>query len=325
MQVSFRRVDWELASIFRIAYMTRTHAQTVVAELRDGEVVGRGEALGVHYHGETAASLIDELEDVAASLADGLSRGELQELLPPGGARNALDCALWDLEAKRLRRRVWELVGMRSVRPLTTAYTLGADTPEAMARAAAATVKYSVLKIKLTGDDDLERVRLVRQARADATLIVDANQSWDERQLQLLAPQLAALDVKLIEQPLAAGQDDALTHFRSPVPLCADESCQTSASLPALVGKYQYVNIKLDKTGGLTEALRLAHRARESGLKLMVGCMSGSSLSMAPGFVVGQLCDVVDLDGPLLAKADVPGAIRYEGSCMFAPDAGLWG
>lgn len=325
MQLEWRRVDWEFASVFRIAYKVQTHAQTVQVALREGNQVGRGEALGVSYHGETADTLLEQLAAVASDLRNGLSRVELQDLLPAGGARNAVDCALWDLEAKRAGRRAWELAGMASVHPLVTAYTLSVDTPATMGQAAAAAQRYSLLKLKLAGEGDLERVTAVRQARPDAELIVDANQAWSERQLYELTPRLAELGVKLIEQPLAVGKDDALAGFESPVPLCADESCQTVASLPAVVGKYHYINVKLDKTGGLTEALRLARAARAQGLELMVGCMAGSSLSMAPAFIVGQLCSVVDLDGPLLAKADVPDGIRYEGSRMFMPRVSLWG
>lgn len=325
MQVRVRRVDWEFISPFRVAYRTRTHAQTVVVELEDSGQVGRGEALGVSYRGESADTLLGQLNDVAGELRNGISREKLQSFLPAGGARNAIDCALWDVEAKRSGRRVWQLAGLPSVRPLRTAYTLGADTPDAMSRAAASARQYSLLKLKLTGEDDLGRVTLVRKARPDADLVVDANQAWDEQRLRELTPRFAELGVKLIEQPLPVGKDDALLQFRSPVPLCADESCQTIASLPSVIGKYQYINIKLDKTGGLTEALQLARAGKEAGFRLMVGCMGGSSQSMAPGFVVGQLCEVVDLDGPLLAKADVPHAIRYEGSQMFAPEASLWG
>jgi L-Ala-D/L-Glu epimerase / N-acetyl-D-glutamate racemase len=207
-----------------------------------------------------------------------------------------------------------------------TAYTLGVDTPDALARKALELAAYPLLKVKMTGeDDDLERVRKVRGARPNVELIVDANQSWNERQFEALVPQLSALGVRLIEQPLPAGQDDFLLGFESVIPLCADESCQTTSSLSEVAGRYEYANIKLDKTGGLTEALSLARTARTHGLGLMIGCMGGSSLSMAPAFIVGQLCDLVDLDGPLLAKSDVPHAIRYEGNQMMPPEAVLWG
>ena len=326
MQVRFRRVDWRFAKVFRIAYRARTHAQTVLLELEDGQGrIGRGEALGVSYHGETVDSLLDQLATVSGKLSEDLSPPQLNELLPAGGARNAIDCALWDLRAKRAGRRAWELADFKTVRPIITSYTLGADTPEAMGRAAAAVPEHSFLKLKLTGEKDLERVKRVRDARPNAELIVDANQAWSEQQLHELPVLLATLGVRCIEQPLPLGKDDVLDRFQSPVPLCADESCQTVDSLPAVIGRYQYVNIKLDKTGGLTEALRLAHLAKNQGLKLMVGCMGGSSLSMAPAFIVGQLCELADLDGPLLALSDVPHGIHYEGGRMSPPEASLWG
>ena len=325
MQVELRRVDWAFRSVFRISYKAQTHAQAVQVHLTDGQHTGRGEACGVSYHGESADSLLKQLEAVREKLSGGISREGLEALLPPGGARAAVDCALWDLEAKRAGRRAWELAGMNSVQPLITAFTLSLDTPKTMAEGAAAASQYSLLKLKLGGEGDLERVAAVRRARPDVRIIVDANQAWNEQQLREFVPGLAELGVELIEQPMPAGKDEPLLNFKSAVPLCADESCQTTASLPSLRGKYQFVNIKLDKTGGLTEALRLAHAARQEGLQLMVGCMAGSSLSMAPAYIIGQLSQVVDLDGPLLATSDMPNPIRYIGSQMFPPDRELWG
>jgi L-alanine-DL-glutamate epimerase-like enolase superfamily enzyme len=325
MRAEFRQVDWPFSTPFRIAYSVSTAATTVQVKLADDRFAGRGEALGVAYHGETVRSMLVQLESVKAALCQGISRTELAALLPAGGARNAVDCALWDLEAKRVGKRAWELAGLRSVRQVTTDYTIGLDSAEAMAQVAAALRQYSVLKLKLSGGGDLERVLAVRAARPDADLIVDANQAWSERLLRDLAPRFRDLGIKLIEQPLPRGADDALSRYESPVPLCADESCQTVESLSDVIGKYQYVNIKLDKTGGLTEALRLAYEARKRGLKLMVGCMAGSSLSMAPAFIVAQLCDFVDLDGPLLSTCDIAHPIRYEGSRMHAPERTLWG
>jgi len=325
MELTVRRVDWELKAVFRIAYKSRTHSKTVVVELRDGELTGRGEALGVSYRGETVDILAEQISAMGDDFRHGISRAELQMRLPAGGARNALDCALWDLEAKRSGRRAWELAGIESVHPVTTAYTLSLDTPDTMARIARSLREYSLLKLKLGDSEDLERVRAVREARPDVTLIVDANQAWDEDQLRSFTPQLAKLGVQLIEQPLPVGKDAMLGEFESQVPLCADESCQTVQSLPTLRDRYDYVNIKLDKTGGLTEALTLAREAQRLGLGLMIGCMSGSSLSMAPAFVVSQWCAFVDLDGPLLAKADIPNGMRYEGNLVHAPDAMFWG
>ncbi|MEJ0028527.1 MAG: N-acetyl-D-Glu racemase DgcA [Rhizomicrobium sp.] len=326
MDVEFERVDWRYVSPHRIAYKSQTLSQTVVVKLADGSFVGRGEALGVSYHGETATTIWDQLEAVKKDLRGNLSRRDLAGLLPAGGARNAVDCALWDLEAKRSGQRAWRLAGLHDVHPLLTAYTLGIDTPEAMGAAAGGLRQYSLLKVKLAGDDDdVARVATIRKLRPDADIIVDANQSWSEEQLWKLTPRMAELGVKLIEQPLPVGKDEALAGFRSPVPLCADESCQVADSLPALVGKYQFVNIKLDKTGGMTEAFNLVSAAQKAGFKLMIGCMGGSSLSMAPGFLVGQFCDVVDLDGPPLLTSDVPHGIRYDGSVMMPPEMELWG
>lgn len=325
MQVEFHRVDWPFADPFRIAYETRTVSKALQVHLTDARFVGRGEAIGVGYHGETVDSMLSQLQSIKAELSAGISRAELRHLLPAGGARNACDCALWDLEAKRTGKRAWELAGLRFLGELTTHYTIGVDTPEKMAQVAVARAQYPMLKLKMSGDGDLERVRAVRAARPEAGLIVDANQAWTDGQLRELAPKLADIGVRLIEQPLRAGEDAALLSYNSPVPLCADESCQTADSLPELVGKYQYANIKLDKTGGLTEALRLAREAERQKLRLMVGCMAGSSLSMAPAFIVGQLCEFVDLDGPLLSARDVDHPIRYEGGRMYAPERALWG
>jgi L-Ala-D/L-Glu epimerase len=325
MQVNVRRVNWEFKSEFRISYKTRTQAQTVVVELRDGTLIGRGECAGVSYRGESVDSMLEQISALEPDLRNGMTRQDLQKALTAGGARNALDCALWDLEAKRAGRRAWLLAGIQSVHPISTDITVGLDTPDQMARVAAAAVKFSRLKIKLTGEGDIERIAAVRKGRPDAELIVDANQAWNEQQLYEFTPQLHALGVKLIEQPLPIGKDEALAHFVSPIPLCADESCQTADSLEALKGRYHCINIKLDKTGGLTEALRLVHLARQHGFQLMVGCMGGSSLSIAPAFVVGQLCDFVDLDGPLLLKTDDTNSIRYEGSEIHPPDSQLWG
>lgn len=325
MQVDLRRVDWPYASAFRISSGAQTCAQTVRIELADGPFVGRGEALGVFYRGETADSVLAQLRSIHQELTRGICRADLEDLLPAGGARNAVDCALWDLEAKRRGKRVWELIGMGSVEPIISDFTLSLDIPEAMAQAALRARQYSRLKLKMMGDGDIDRVEAVRAVRPDAELTVDANQAWSEHQLREFIPRMARLGVKLIEQPLPAGKDEALANFESPIPLCADESCETRSSLPSLVGKYQYVNIKLDKTGGLTEALCLAHAARRQGFSLMVGCMAGSSLSMAPAFLVGQQCEFVDLDGPLLAIADVPHAIHYDGGWMYPPDPELWG
>jgi L-alanine-DL-glutamate epimerase-like enolase superfamily enzyme len=319
-------MSWEFKAPFRIAYRTRTHAETVLVEVEECGLIGRGEALGVSYRGETIPRILAQLHSIKHELEAGISRSRLQQLLPGGGARNALDCALWDLEAKRIGRRVWDSVGLPTIRPVLTAYTLSLDTPERSAEAAIEASQYPLIKLKLAGDDsDLARVVLLRRARPDARIIVDANQAWSIEQLRGLAPKLADLNVSLIEQPLPAGKDATLSNYSGPVPLCADESCQSSADLADLCGKYEYVNIKLDKTGGLTEALRVVESARSRGLGILIGCMGGTSLSMAPAFIVAQLSDMADLDGPLLLKEDVPHAIQYAGGQMFPPESILWG
>ncbi len=325
MKVEFRRVDWPYAKPFRIAYHAYSIAEAIQVQLSDGHWVGRGEAFGVGYRGETVDSMLAQLEGMRLALASGISRAELVGLLPAGGARCAVDCALWDFEAKRTGKRAWELAGFDRVNAITSDYTLSLDTPQIMAEAAVTAPQYKALKLKLAGEGDLDRVLAVRAVRPDAEIIVDANQAWSERQLREFAPKFAELGIRLIEQPLPAGGDEALLGYESPLPLCADESCQSVDSLPSLLGKYRYVNIKLDKTGGLTEALRLARAAKRMGFKLMVGCMAGSSLSMAPAFIVGQLCDLVDLDGPLLLTRDVPHPIHYDGGRMSLPERALWG
>jgi L-alanine-DL-glutamate epimerase-like enolase superfamily enzyme len=319
------QAEWEYTTPFRISYQVHTHCPVVQVGVREGDVIGRGEAAGVFYHGETLETVISQLKDVAGNIENGVSRAELQSLLPAGGARNALDCALWDLEAKLGGQRAWELSGIFEPSSLLTSYTLGMDTPLATAEAAAAARAYPLLKLKLGDQSDAERVRQVRAARPEARIIVDANQAWDEQRLQELVPILAALGVELIEQPLPVGHDDFLASFESHIPLCADESCQTSDDIASLTGKYTLVNVKLDKTGGITESLELIHQAQAAALGAMVGCMGGSSLAMAPAFLVGQLCSYVDLDGPLLLRSDVPHAIQYEGAWMRPPARDLWG
>jgi L-Ala-D/L-Glu epimerase len=327
MKLTLYRADWELATPLRISSASWTHAHTIVVELSDGALRGRGESNGVYYHGETQDTMARDVERVREAIEAGVDRTKLRELMPSGGARNAVDAALWDLEAKRMEKRAWSIAGMSTARPLTTAFTIGVAAPAAMGAAAAQAARrnLNVLKLKLTGDDDLARVAAVRAGHPRARIIVDANQGWSERHLHEYPPALAGLGVELIEQPLPVGADDVLRGLESPVPFCADESCQTTDSIAALEGKYQFVNIKLDKTGGLTEALLLARTAQERGLRLMVGCMLGTSLAMAPAFVVGQMCEFVDLDAALLLARDRDGGIRYDGSLMSPPEPQLWG
>jgi L-alanine-DL-glutamate epimerase-like enolase superfamily enzyme len=260
-----------------------------------------------------------------SAVFSGLDRNELQRAMPPGAARNALDAAFWDLDAKRDNRRAADLAGLGPLHPVVTAYTLSLDTPEWMGEAAAQNRARPLLKLKVTGDGDIERVQAVRRNAPQARLIVDANEGWTARHFAELSPALAELGVELIEQPLPAGDDDALAELPHPIPVCADEACHTSADLDRLVGKYDAVNIKLDKTGGLTEALVLAEAAAARGFKIMVGCMIGSSLAMAPAVLVAQQASVVDLDAPLLLASDrVPG-LRYDGSTLYPPEPDLWG
>lgn len=322
--------SWELAAPFRTAKETVARIETVTIELREGEARGWGEALGVDYRGETAASIAAEIEAVRSEIEGGVERSELEALLPAGGARNAVDCALWDLEAKRTGIAVWDRLALRP-RPVTTAFTLGLDSPQRMAAEAAARRGWPLLKLKLGPDDPVAPAAAVRRARPDAALIADANESWSLDLLQRAAPELARLGVELIEQPLPApgtadGDGDGdLAGYRSPVPLCADESCDTAADLDRLASRYQAVNVKLDKTGGLTAALRLVEGARRRGLALMVGNMLGTSLAMAPAFAVAQHCRWVDLDGPLLLARDRDPPIRYARGRMGPPDSKLWG
>jgi L-alanine-DL-glutamate epimerase-like enolase superfamily enzyme len=325
VKLSIHTESWPAARPFRITGHEWNSFDPVVVELSRDGVVGRGEGYGVYYANETAASMAAELERVADHVVAGIDRIGFQSLLPPGGARNAIDCAFWDLEAKSSGRSIWELTGVKP-RVLETVYTIGIEsTPEAMAEHAASAASQPLLKVKLDGHQPLERIRAIRQARPDARIVVDANQGWNFEQLKSLAPAFADLGVQMIEQPLPRGGDAALEGYRSPVPLCADESCVHLGELDQAARRYQMVNIKLDKTGGLTHALELARAARDRGLGLMVGSMCGTSLAMAPTFVVGCLCDFVDIDGPLLMKRDrIPG-MRYDGGSVQPPGPEVWG
>jgi len=325
MKLSVRQEVWPRSRPFRIAGNVSESAAVIVVELARDSIVGRGEAAGVRYRDEDCQSMMKQIDAVADAVRAGIDRQSLQSVLPPGGARNALDCALWDLEAKWSGLSIWELTGVVP-KPVETVYTISLDVnPELMARHAASAVEYPLLKIKLDGTQPLERMQAVRAARPDARIVVDANQSWTMEQLKTLAPACAALGVQMIEQPLARGADVQLEHYRSPVPLCADESCLHIGELDAAARRYQMINIKLDKTGGLTPALELAGAARARGLGVMVGCMSGTSLAMAPAFVLACVCDFVDIDGPLLQKSDRMPGLEYRGGAVsvFGPE--VWG
>ena len=313
-------------SPFRISGYSFADLDVVVVTVSDGVHAGRGEAAGVYYHsGDDPAGMVAQLEALRPRIEAGIDRESLRGLLPAGGARNALDCALWDLEAKRAGRPVWDLAGLPAPRPLLTTYTLGADDPEAMARGALDYVGARAIKLKLIGDaDDLERVRRVRAVRPDVWLGVDANQGLDRDSFARLAPVLTEARVDLLEQPFPLDRDDWLDGLASPIPIAADESVQDMADIAGLVGRVDVINIKLDKCGGLTEALDMVRQSRRLGLKVMVGNMCGTVLAMAPAFVVGQLCDIVDLDGPfpLVADRDPP-TVYSDGKVWCPPQA--WG
>ncbi|HEY1363709.1 MAG TPA: N-acetyl-D-Glu racemase DgcA [Xanthobacteraceae bacterium] len=316
---------WPIAGSFAISRGAKTEAVVVVAELTDGTHRGRGECAPYARYGETSDRVKSAIEELAPAVAHGLDRRRLQAILPPGAARNAVDCAFWDLAAKRARRPVHELADLPPPRPLTTAYTISLAKPAAMAEAAAKAAGRPLLKVKLGGADDPARIAAVRNAAPHCELIVDANEGWRP---EALASNLAACvqaGVTLIEQPLPRGADQMLAEIRRPVPICADESAHDRASLPALVGKYDAVNIKLDKTGGLTEALAVAEEAGRLGFSLMVGCTVATSLAMAPAMLVAQRARLVDLDGALLLSRDRPHGLRYEGSVVHPATAALWG
>lgn len=318
--------SFPIRGTFRISRGAKTQADLVVVHLEgpDGSI-GRGECVPYARYGETVAGVMDAITGLAPAFADGLDRAGLARLLPPGAARNALDCALWDLTAKMTAQPAWRLAGLAEPLPVTTAFTLSIDEPDRMGAAAAAADR-PLLKLKLAGDGrDLDRVAAVRRQAPAARLIVDANEGWHPDDLETLPAALAALGVEMIEQPLPAGQDDALRGFRSPVPIGADESVHGLDSVEGLIGKYQVVNIKLDKTGGLTEALMLKARAEALGLRTMIGCMVATSLAMAPALLLAQGADYVDLDGPLLLADDRSPGLVYEGALVHPPTAALWG
>jgi len=321
MRIDVTRDIFRLAQVFTISRGSRTEAKVLTAHVSAGGVTGRGECVPYARYGETLESVEAEI----AGLSGDLTREGLRDLLPPGAARNAVDCALWDWEAKRAGRRVWELAGLPAPGPMITAYTLSLDTPDAMRAQAAKNAHRPLLKIKLGTPDDMPRVEAVRAGAPGATIIVDANEGWSAEVYSDLAPHLVRLGVAMVEQPMPAGQDGMLAEIARPLPVCADESCHDRASLPDLKGKYDMVNIKLDKTGGLTEALALRDAARAEGYKVMVGCMVGSSLAMAPAVLVAQGAEVVDLDGPLLLAEDRDQPLHYDAAGVHPPEAGLWG
>ncbi|MGA2311053.1 MAG: N-acetyl-D-Glu racemase DgcA [Xanthobacteraceae bacterium] len=325
MELSVRIERWPLAGVFAISRGSKTEAVVVVAELSDGTHRGRGESVPYARYGETPDGIVAAIEAVRPVLRRGLDRGSLQRAMPAGAARNALDCAYWDVNAKQTGRRVHELAGLGPPGPLTTAYTISLGSAAAMAAAAERAAWRPLLKVKLGGDDDGTRIAAVRRAAPRAQLIVDANEGWNPDNFEANLAACADAGVTLIEQPLPEGRDEALTRIKRPIPVCADESVHDSASLDALVGKYDAVNVKLDKAGGLTEALALAAEAERRGFAVMVGCMVATSLAMAPAMLVAQRASWVDLDGPLLLASDRADGLRYEGSLVYPSDPVLWG
>ena len=325
MELSVRIERWPLAGAFTISRGTKTEAVVVVAELSDGTHRGRGESVPYARYGETPDGVVAAIEVLRPALRRGLTRADLQSAMPAGAPRNALDCAYWDVNAKAAGRPVHELAGLVAPQPRITAYTISLAAPAVMAEAAERAADRPLLKVKLGSDDDGTRIAAVRRAAPRAELIVDANEGWTGDNLAQNLAACADAGVTLIEQPLPEGKDAALAHIKRAIPVCADESVHARASLEALAGKYDAVNIKLDKTGGLTEALALAAEAEQRGFTIMVGCMVATSLAMAPAMLVAQRARVVDLDGPLLLAKDRADGLRYDGSLAYPAGAALWG
>ncbi|OYY70051.1 dipeptide epimerase [Sphingomonas sp. 28-63-12] len=318
--------SWDYQTPFRIARGVADALDVIVVELRDATGhIGRGEAAGVDYDGDLIGDMVAQIEAFGGTLPTGLDRTALLDVLPAGGARNALDCALWDLEAKASGVPAWQTAGLTNALPVTTASTIGIGTPDEVWAKALTMTDWPLIKIKVDGDSHIELIRIVHDICPAARLIVDANQAWSFAQLDALAPELATLGVALIEQPLAKGNDGALRAYRHAVPLAADESCTDRASVAALAGLYHFVNIKLDKTGGLTEALAVAAAARQHQLGIMIGCMAGTSLAMAPAAIIAQQAGFVDLDGPLLHTNDRLHGLKYKHGAMEFPEPALWG
>jgi L-alanine-DL-glutamate epimerase-like enolase superfamily enzyme len=316
---------WPIAGSFTISRGAKTEAVTVVAEVRHGGRSGRGECVPYPRYGETPEATLAALMAMQEPLSRGLDRTALQAAMPPGAARNALDCALLDLEAKTAGQRAWTLLGRPAPHRCTTAFTISLGTPEAMAAATGKAAHRPLLKIKLGGDGDGARIAAVRKAAPESELIVDANEAWTSDNLEQNLAACASAGVTLVEQPLPAGKDEALARIRRPIAVCADESVHDRASLAGLRGRYDAVNIKLDKTGGLTEALAMADAAQALGFEIMIGCMVATSLAMAPAMLLVPQARFVDLDGPLLLARDRDGGLRYDGSLVYPPEAALWG
>jgi L-alanine-DL-glutamate epimerase-like enolase superfamily enzyme len=324
-RVRVRDERWPIRGSFTISRGSRTEAHVVVVELSEGGATGRGECVPYARYGETLDSVRALIEGVVPALEEGLDRAALQSLLPAGAARNALDCALWDLECKASGERIWQRLDVTRPAAPVTAYTLSLEAPEAMRASAREHAHRPLLKLKLGGPSDLDRVSAVREGAPKAAIIVDANEGWTPEVYTALAPELQALGVAMIEQPLPADEDGGLAGIERPVPVCADESCHDRASLQQIDGRYDLINIKLDKTGGLTEALALKRAAQDAGLGIMVGCMLATSLSMAPALMLTEGAAFVDLDGPLLLAGDRDSGLDYDDARVGLPSADLWG
>ena len=316
---------WPIAGSFTISRGAKTEAVTVVAEISQGGHTGRGECVPYPRYGETPKATLAAVLSMREAVGRGLNREALLTAMPPCAARNALDCALLDLEAKASGRRAWNLLGRPAPRPCTTAFTISLGSPKAMAAATAKAAHRPLLKIKLGGEGDGKRIAAVRKSAPESELIVDANEAWTPRNLERNLAACADVGVTLVEQPLPAGQDEALKRIKRPLAVCADESAHDRASLEGLRERYDAVNIKLDKTGGLTEALAMADAAHAQGFEIMVGCVVATSLAMAPAMLLAAQARFVDLDGPLLLARDRDGGLRYDGSLIYPPDAALWG
>jgi len=317
--------NWPMAGTFAISRGARTEAVVVIATISEGDKLGRGECVPYSRYGETVEGVVSAIRAMERQVADTITPEALGGHLPAGAARNALNCALIDLEAKKNGRRATEILGLTALSPVETAYTLSLDTADSMGDAARASSHRAILKLKLGGDGDPQRIDAVRAGAPDARLIVDANEAWSASNIETNMRACLAAGVELIEQPLPVGADDLLTTIDRPIPICADESVHVSADLDGLIDRYDAVNIKLDKAGGLTEALAMLRAAKARNLKIMVGCMVGTSLAMAPALLLAQRADFVDLDGPLLLANDRQPSLRYQGSIVYPPSPELWG
>ena len=324
MQIEAREEIWPLKQLFRISRGSRTETRVVVVTVTDGQHTGRGEGVPIARYNQSVASVLEQIESIKREKS--LDRHRIQQLLPAGAARNALDCALWDLEAKISGKRAWELANVPMVPKVETSFTISLDSPDKMGAAAKASANAPILKLKLGGDNlDLARVEAVREVTTSARLLIDANESWSPSHFEKIVPALKRLGVELIEQPFPADADEVLLTLDHPVPVCADESCHTGDDLARLTSRYEVINVKLDKTGGPTEALHLCEQARKAGFKLLIGCMIGTSLGMAPARLLASIADYVDLDGPLLLARDREHGLSYQNSRIGIPSRELWG